>query len=361
MKVAAMNTPPKSVELTAAQLEIPFAQPVSQSIQPKTQSTIQAPQPNPPASPKINLQEGDLALVEPVAKEAPEMSRQKAKKKKADRVKAAFNLMDYIVKYYNTGETYVSRAFTLVGMVSLLMLGANRLTTLEGGLANLVPPLDVFPTLLNNLQDSLPGVMSNVSADASRASKPTPMTSSFDQVTRLQPALVSPSFTSANPIPSEVTPIPENAAADESAPAIESAPAPVSSPKTSAPAVVENTPWVNPTSAPQIPSVSLPLPEINAPLPPTVQETITEVQQEVQQAAGQLNQSLPIPDIVSPQPADLGAKVPQVLDLQQGVQQVTEQLGQVASPSIPIEADALPSVPTIPSAPEIPAGIRGIF
>ena len=331
MKVNTMNTSPNSFNFSEVQLEIPFAQPESQSIQPGTQSTIPANSPSP--------QMVDSALVEEVELQAQKISHQNNQKKKKERVKAAFNLMDYVVKYYNTGETYISRAFTLVGMVSLILLGANRLTTLEGGLSAFAPPLDIFPTLLTNLQSNIP----TNSSEAPRVAKAIPMQPSFEQVTRLQPALVSPSFA---PVNQTVT---------------ESAPAPASEPVApSDPLVVEEAPWVSPTPAPEIPPVSLPLPEINAPLPTSVQETITEVQQGVQQAAAQLNQVMPVPEIVAPQPADLGAKITEV---QQGVQQVTDQLAtgqleQIAPPSIPVEVDALPAIPAIPA---VPVGSMGIF
>ena len=351
MKIDTMNTPLNSVDFSATQLEIPFAQPKRQAIQSETPSSASESNPD--------LQNEALVLVKTVERQVQEISLQKVQKKKKERVKAAFNLMDYIVKYYNTGETYISRAFTLAGMVSLMMLGANRLTTLEGGLTAFVPPLDSFHPLLGNL----PSASLNSSSETPPVSKTIPMESSFERVTRLQPVLVSPSFAPANPTSSAnvlASATQEDSASTSPVPGnVSPPPVPVNeSVASSLPISVENAPWVSP--APEIPSVSLPLPEVKAPLPTTVQETITVVHQGVQQAADQLNQASPLPEIVPPQPADLETKITEV---HQGVQQAAEQiatgqLGQIPSPSIPIGADALPNIPSVPS---VPAGIMGIF
>ena len=337
MKIETMNTPSNSVNFDAAQLEIPFAQPESQSIQTESQTTIPIAQPKSKSETQLtNLNlitqpksKGvNTALREKVERQAEEMGRQKVEKKKGERVKAAFNLMDYIVKYYNTGETYISRVFTLVGMVSLIALGANRVTTLEGGVSTFVPPLDIFPDLLANLQPS--GTTASPASSGASKAPPmvTPMVSSSDQVTRLQPALVSPSFTLAQPPSSESAPTPENVPTPASTP---------TAPSESLP--VENAPWVSPI--PEIPPVSLPLPEVNAPIP-------TSIQAGVQQVAEQLNPIASPPEIAPPQSANIS-------EVQQGVQQAAEQLGQIAPPSIPIGADSIPAIP------DVPAGIGGLF
>ncbi|MDJ0702281.1 MAG: hypothetical protein QNJ46_03290 [Leptolyngbyaceae cyanobacterium MO_188.B28] len=373
MKNDTLNTSLNPVNSSATQLVLPFTQPESQAIQVDTPSPISG---NPSDS-----QDEALALVKKVKLQAKEMKLQKVQKKKKERVKAAFNLMDYIVKYYNTGETYISRAFTLMGMASLMMLGANQLTTVEGGLSAFVPPLDSF-SLFNNL----PLTNHSNSSETPSVSKTTPMESSFEKVTRLQPVLASPSFApvsvsspapeiapspesppapietkadtsvSAPASPSTRTPVPTSAPTPKIEPAAPSAPA--NETVATTPSPVENAPWVSP--APEIPTVSLPLPEVTAPLPAPVQEVINVVHQGVQQAAGDLNQTSPLPEISSPLPTEPGANTPEFNPgVQQAIEQIAaDQLGQIASPSIPAGVDALPSIPSIPS---VPSGIMGIF
>lgn len=66
----------------------------------------------------------------------------KTKKNKNERVKAVFNVLNNFVKYYNTGETYFSRIFTLVGLGGIIagsLFGVSQLPPVKNQLSQLTP------------------------------------------------------------------------------------------------------------------------------------------------------------------------------------------------------------------------------
>ena len=113
-----------------------------------------SPIPEPDAAARIALLEAEL--------ERYKADKQKGsiRKNKEERTKAVFNALNNFVKYYNTGETYLSRFLTLVGLGGIAiggLLGVSQVPAIKSQLSEIAAPIqNILPTFAPSQESSVP-------------------------------------------------------------------------------------------------------------------------------------------------------------------------------------------------------------
>jgi hypothetical protein len=184
--------------------------------------------------------------------------------------------LDHVVRYYNAGETYFSRAFTLLGLGGILVsgiLGASQVPAVRSEFAKATDLLNpASPASLNSGNGNSPG---NGSASQIPATATLGLSTHVERISRpLKAAPASPQVASPR------------------------------SPASPAQAVQEGFTRVEREIEQEIQSVPI--------APPTaqqIQQKINEVEQEVEQVVPE-SLPIPVPDLVPDLPSDLSSDLP---------------------------------------------------
>jgi hypothetical protein len=264
-----------------------------------------SPIPEPDAAARIALLEAEL--------ERYKADKQKGsiRKNKEERTKAVFNALNNFVKYYNTGETYLSRFLTLVGLGGIAiggLLGVSQVPAIKSQLSEIAAPIqNILPTFAPSQESSVPANSPNPIAPTGAA-----------DFLRQQP--ISPTVT--QPTSPTVTQSTSPTATQPTNPTVIQPTSP-----TVTQSQTPTQPRVEQRSLSSPPQPTLP-PQIVPPaIPPVIPPVaVEEVAAPVQEAINQVEQTVEaIPDI----PAQ--------------AQQVQEQIEQLRPPSLPVSLPNLES------------------
>jgi hypothetical protein len=258
----------------------------------------------PPQPPEPDADARIAALEAELERYKADKQKGSIRKNKEERTKAAFNALNNFVKYYNTGETYLSRFFTLVGLGGIAiggLLGVSQVPAIQSQ----------FSEIGASIQNILPAfALSQESSVPTNSPAPITPTGTSDFV-RQQPT--SPPATQSTS-PTVIQPTSPSVVQPTSPTVTQSTSPTVTQSQTSANPRVEQR---NPSAPPQ---PALPAPIVPPVIPPVIPPVaVEEIAAPVQEAINRVEQTVEAIPEIPPE-----------------AQQVQEQIEQLQPPSLPV-------------------------